>query len=1063
MGEKKIQAAPESKAAAPTVAPATPATATLLSGVEFSLADVQTPLLSHPTSARPRAAIFRQMQRQRGNAFVQRAVRLKRESESVSSAAVEHALTDRSTGQALDPRTQLAMEAYLGFNLSNVRIHTDGRSEELAENLNANAFTRGSDIYFAPGSYQPQTRAGQQLLAHELTHAAQQREHEGLSVDQAISHPEDSSEREARAFSENLDKPTKSPLSARPRAALQRDEPVNSQAAPKPAPEPGVLPAKGPINIPPPKPGSDKVMYGDLLLSTDRKFVHWQLEQKIAGEGEAKVDTLVSQFASDIAANKKLVADLEKYGQGDVSGAPLSLDQGTAERIVPVVQEELVSLKKGNAKFLTEFEDTGKKAIFLALDNSATRVEQEASHYGIPKEVIRRSGTTRTTAFPQPRTAYDVTRPQPWTSEHLTQREWAQTASARRGLIAAAKLLQQKRNQIADLQKAEEKSIVRMLLPPAPGIGGSYSYMMAPSELGNRRRAAEEEYAKLRQEKEAEFPILASYAKQGGDLQDLLEAGGGLGNVLGEEMADKLDKIHATEEYIKDGTIALWDVPFIVEGARQKLKLDYGTMQWRIVQDKQAAHAQAKEEAKELKEALGILAFALGILAAIPTGGGSLAVAGAVAEGTSFALGAGIAIADLMEYQVQAAASGSDFDPARAISQENPSLFWLGFELVGAGLGAATALNRFRSLNGLWRQAVAGESAAAKALRAEGNLFKPGVGNRLVAEVEALQKMGSAEVKAAKTAGKLADSEVVQAGKLGEAVVEGVEKHQIIVTKSGVFRCSEPLCANILWLYEDVLKGRSSLRARIIELQQLGESGAKPLAALTRSMDETRRITLLSEEVLQAELKIHPAGTVRGDALRFNQYQRGGGLLEYEEWFAKHQGWSATPPKGQEVWGELAQEVGTIPTTGAVPKGLTPAQTQQLLQEAKAIDTAESVAGGYRAKFGKKYPDFPGGREWQVHHSIPQEFRETLTKAGIDVDNVGFLRGVRTTPGELSNVHAKITTHWVNWRSDFVQKFGRRPTAAEIIEKAKEVDWRFGTLYWEEAKAAGLPVPKANP
>ena len=37
------------------------------------------------------------------------------------------------------------------------------------------AFTLGTDLYFAPGQYNPETIYGQQLLGHELTHVVQQR------------------------------------------------------------------------------------------------------------------------------------------------------------------------------------------------------------------------------------------------------------------------------------------------------------------------------------------------------------------------------------------------------------------------------------------------------------------------------------------------------------------------------------------------------------------------------------------------------------------------------------------------------------------------------------------------------------------------------------------------------------------------------------------------------------------------------------------------------------------------------------------------------------------------
>lgn len=61
-----------------------------------------------------------------------------------------------------------------GFDFSQVRIHTDTRAAESARAVNAAAYTVGRDIVFGAGKYQPNTPQGQRLLAHELTHVAQQ-------------------------------------------------------------------------------------------------------------------------------------------------------------------------------------------------------------------------------------------------------------------------------------------------------------------------------------------------------------------------------------------------------------------------------------------------------------------------------------------------------------------------------------------------------------------------------------------------------------------------------------------------------------------------------------------------------------------------------------------------------------------------------------------------------------------------------------------------------------------------------------------------------------------------
>jgi Domain of unknown function (DUF4157) len=76
-----------------------------------------------------------------------------------------------SGGRPLPEAMRGKMEAALRADFSNVRVHVGPQ----AERIGAIAFTAGSDIYFAPGRYQPNTLQGQQLLGHELAHVVQQR------------------------------------------------------------------------------------------------------------------------------------------------------------------------------------------------------------------------------------------------------------------------------------------------------------------------------------------------------------------------------------------------------------------------------------------------------------------------------------------------------------------------------------------------------------------------------------------------------------------------------------------------------------------------------------------------------------------------------------------------------------------------------------------------------------------------------------------------------------------------------------------------------------------------
>ena len=61
-----------------------------------------------------------------------------------------------------------------GVDFSQVRLHTDARAADTAKSINAKAFTVGHDIAFGAGQYAPESPEGQRLLAHELTHVAQQ-------------------------------------------------------------------------------------------------------------------------------------------------------------------------------------------------------------------------------------------------------------------------------------------------------------------------------------------------------------------------------------------------------------------------------------------------------------------------------------------------------------------------------------------------------------------------------------------------------------------------------------------------------------------------------------------------------------------------------------------------------------------------------------------------------------------------------------------------------------------------------------------------------------------------
>lgn len=80
----------------------------------------------------------------------------------------------KGNGSPMRKAIKLEMENSFGADFSSIRIHTDTNAINLCQEMGAQAFTSGSDIYFNKGKYNPNSNHGKQLLAHELTHTIQQ-------------------------------------------------------------------------------------------------------------------------------------------------------------------------------------------------------------------------------------------------------------------------------------------------------------------------------------------------------------------------------------------------------------------------------------------------------------------------------------------------------------------------------------------------------------------------------------------------------------------------------------------------------------------------------------------------------------------------------------------------------------------------------------------------------------------------------------------------------------------------------------------------------------------------
>lgn len=98
-------------------------------------------------------------------------------------------------GRPLDAKTRKDMEARIGADFSDVRLHTGPEARSSADEIGARAYTSGSHVVIGAGGTDKHT------LAHELTHVVQQRQSPVDGTDNgaglSISDPGDRFEREA--------------------------------------------------------------------------------------------------------------------------------------------------------------------------------------------------------------------------------------------------------------------------------------------------------------------------------------------------------------------------------------------------------------------------------------------------------------------------------------------------------------------------------------------------------------------------------------------------------------------------------------------------------------------------------------------------------------------------------------------------------------------------------------------------------------------------------------------------------------------------------------------------
>jgi hypothetical protein len=344
-------------------------------------------------------------------------------------------------------------------------------------------------------------------------------------------------------------------------------------------------------------------------------------------------------------------------------------------------------------------------------------------------------------------------------------------------------------------------------------------------ELGKAVDAQKVEYNKSRSVIIAMFPVLAQFSEIGQsdkDLRKIAETAPGddIARLVGGKIHDTLKNIKKSRADLDSNDINLWRLEPMVDLTKAQFGGETDPVLMRLVEQK--VH---QEEPGVLASIALLFLNIAAILLAPATGGLSLA----------FAAGVNLAVtaAHVEEYLQQSALAGSALNKAKALSHDEPSLFWLAFEVVGTVFDVATAaVTVFKTLGPLVKAAVAakGGKEAAEALEAVRIAARDAeLGERVVEKIGALRKGEKLLVEGAEEESKLileveelATTEAKQ--EIGTALETAAG--EVHVSDAGhVFSCASP-CTELGAKYAEIFGADEKLAGRLADIQKDAEAAA---------------------------------------------------------------------------------------------------------------------------------------------------------------------------------------------------------------------------------------------
>lgn len=775
-------------------------------------------------------------------------------------------------GEPLAAATRAPLEQHFGTDLADVRVHTGADTAESASRMDALAYTSGRDIYFAPGMYAPSARSGRRLLAHEVAHVVQQgsgkepsiamKSAEGVKIGAPDDPLELEADREAEEFMNGAAPQFTAEEQRRRRELGVVERNVQQSIQRQPAPNAPAVNAPAPAQ-PKPEPQAPPVPQGEVVktldgvqLVEDPAFMRYQLEQLIVkGWGDSHYrfqerlerDIEIDEMAGDRAFKKQY----EESGGQVAAGVPRSQEDFDAydrmkekeRRVLEIVRPIVIALDQERAKVVSDFETIAKDRARATLDASEKQEQSEAARYGIKWEMVEQMRSDCMLGDCK----YTV-----------TTYAMGEQSPAVTGLQGAAKVLIGRRNEMDEareqMEQAQRDSLDALASCAGEGAGSYAMDCPGSTEYAKRRQETEEKFKKkkdaydlMRGYLSDQYPVLGAFSdpeKSVSDLKKLVSqtAGPEMAALLGKQIVDRLVNIAKVRDGLNNsGEVNIWRLPDLVRMTGEMMGLSSKPVWDKWVTEK------VKDEQPGIFWSIALAVLNIAALIAAPvTGGVSLAIAAGV--------NTVVAIQHIKEYEMQKALGGTAFDKANALSQEEPSLFWLAVEVVGVAVDAAAAFKAISSAV----KAVKAVEEAGDAVRVVQkteelkNVARSYGGEKLAARVVAgLGEGAGAEAKALKAlevtgeesklleAGARAAEQELEAGVVaGRVAGEGGTK----ISRAGhIFVCHSP-CEYMLSKYSELLGPEITLEREATSLKSqykvLEEEASKAAEAVRTAPPE---------------------------------------------------------------------------------------------------------------------------------------------------------------------------------------------------------------------------------